>query len=91
MLETGSAVIVTLGADGALVYDDGMVAHIEAPDVEAVDPTGAGDAFCGAVAHGLAAGKDLESAVRLAVRAGAFAATRPGAQASMPTAQDIDA
>jgi ribokinase len=83
--------IVTLGSEGAAIVQDGSVVRVAAPVIEAVDPTGAGDAFCGAVAHGLAQGTDIESAVRKAVVAGAMAATRPGAQPSMPTASEVEA
>jgi len=85
------AVVVTLGADGALVLDGDTVLHVEAPHIDAVDPTGAGDAFCGALAHSLSQGRTILEAARWAVVAGAVAATRTGAQASMPTPADIEA
>jgi ribokinase len=84
-------VLVTLGAEGALIVDGQAVKAVAAPAVEAVDPTGAGDAFCGAIAYGLASGLDLEAAARRAVVAGAIAATRHGAQPSMPTVSELDA
>lgn len=87
----GGTLIVTLGSEGAAIVEDRNVTRISAPIVQAVDPTGAGDAFCGALAHGLAQGSDIESAVRKAVIAGAIAATRPGAQPSMPTASEVEA
>lgn len=90
-LRFSGAVVVTLGADGALVIDGDTITHVEAPHVEAVDPTGAGDAFCGALAHSLSQGQTLLEASRWAVVAGAVAATRHGAQASMPTPADIKA
>ena len=64
---------------------------IPAPDVSPVDPTGAGDAFCEAVAHGFSARMALADAVGMAVVAGALATTRPGAQAAMPTAEEVRA
>ncbi len=83
------SVVVTLGAAGALVAVPGEeVVAVPAPEVRAVDTTGAGDAFVGALAHGLAAGDGLVAAARLAVRVGAFAVTRPGAQASYPSPRD---
>ncbi len=78
--------IVTLGGDGAVVLDaqqrDDPVTMIEPTRVEAVDTTGCGDAFTGAVAHQLAAGSSLVEAARFAARVGALAATREGAQSS---------
>lgn len=82
-------VVVTRGAAGALVVDRDHAVVIEAPSVEAVDTTGAGDAFCGALAAELAAGIDVESAVVTAVRAGAHAVTRLGAQSALPTRRDL--
>ena len=61
---------------------------VRAPQVAVVDATGAGDAFAGALAVGVASGATLEEAARLAVRAGAWAVTVAGAQPSLPaTAQ----
>lgn len=91
MIEFDGAIVVTLGADGAMVFESGAAVHAPAPGVEAVDPTGAGDAFCGALVHGLAHGDDLESAVGGAVVVGALATTRRGAQPSMPTSDQVNA
>jgi ribokinase len=86
------AVVVTLGAEGAVVVAGRTDAiHVPAPWVTAVDPTAAGDAFCGGLADGLARGLSLVDAARWAVRCGAVAATRWGAQASLPTREDVDA
>lgn len=71
-----ASLVVTLGGDGATWGD----LHVPAPPVKVVDTTGAGDAFCGALAAGLAAGEANEGALMLAVLAGAQAVTRPGAQ-----------
>lgn len=83
------SVVMTLGAAGALAAENGAVRGVPSPAVEAVDTTGAGDAFTGALAWRLCRGDDLESAVRLAVRVGAAAATRAGAQGSFPTADEL--
>ena len=83
-------VVVTLGADGAIVAQDGQVTALAAPVVEVVDTTGAGDALCGALAAWLAAGASPVEAVRAGVVAGAIAVTRPGAQPSMPRRSEID-
>ncbi len=61
-----------------------------APEVEAVDSTGAGDAFVGALAVKLAEGVPLEEAVPYAVLAGAVAVTREGAQGSLPTPREVE-
>ncbi|PJN21357.1 ribokinase [Kitasatospora sp. CB02891] len=85
------AVVVTLGADGALVKQPGRPAvHLPAPVVDAVDTVGAGDTFCGALADSLARGGDLLSAAERAVRAASLAVTGLGAQSSMPTAAQLD-
>lgn len=81
--------IVTLGGDGAaLVRPDGLVT-LPAPSVEVVDTTGAGDAFCGALAVGLDRGDDIEAAARTAVAVGAMAVTAVGARAGMPTTTEL--
>jgi ribokinase len=85
------AVVVTLGADGALVVGGGRASHVPAVPVAAVDTTAAGDAFCGGLADALAGGASLEDAARRAVRVAAAACTREGAQASLPTPADLPA
>ena len=77
---TNAPVVVTVGADGALLAErDGIVA-IPAPEVEVVDTTGAGDAFNGALAAGLAAGAGVEEAARRAVEAASASVRRAGAR-----------
>ena len=76
---------------GALVVDRGECLLVPAPDIDPVDTTAAGDAFCGAMAEALARGESLEVAVAWAVAAGAITATRLGAQASLPTAAEVAA
>jgi len=82
------SVVLTLGPRGALVGQGGDVTAVPAPRVRAVDTTGAGDAFVGALAHGLARGDGLVDAARTAARVGAYAVRSPGAQASYPSADD---
>jgi ribokinase len=89
-LGPGSAVI-TLGAAGAVVADSSSATHIPAPQVEVVDTTGAGDAFVGALAVQLARDASLEEAVSYAVRAGAAAVTKEGAQGALPTPEAVEA
>ena len=83
-------VVVTLGADGVVLAQDGRVIELPAPRVEAVDTTGAGDALCGALAARLAAGASPVEAARAGVVAGALAVMREGAQPSMPRRSEID-
>ncbi|MDN6330343.1 MAG: ribokinase [Brachybacterium sp.] len=83
-----ASVVLTLGAEGSLVADADGPRRIPAAPVTAVDTTGAGDAFIGALAVGLARGESLPDAARLASRVGAFAATGHGAQPSYPGSDD---
>jgi ribokinase len=77
---TGAPVVVTIGSQGALLADGDALERIPAPEVEAVDTTGAGDAFNGALAAALAEGTGLGNAVRAAVAAAADSVRRPGAR-----------
>ncbi|WP_051764649.1 ribokinase [Streptomyces sp. NRRL F-5135] len=83
------SVVVTLGGHGALVADGGGAAPVPAVPVRAVDTTGAGDAFTAALAWRLGTGDTLSDAAAYAVRVGAAAVTKRGAQASFPTAQEV--
>ncbi|WP_069169686.1 ribokinase [Streptomyces griseus] len=87
------SVVITLGAAGALVADTrgGGPVHVPSPTVGAVDTTGAGDAFTAALAWRLGLGEELPEAAAFAVRVGAAAVTRKGAQASFPTAEEVSA
>ena len=90
----GGAVIVTLGALGAVVAErtgpGASVTHVAAPVVEAVDTVGAGDTFCAALADALARDADLVESAQWAVHAASLAVTRPGAQGGMPTADEVN-
>jgi ribokinase len=77
--------VVTLGARGAAVVGDQRVDRLPANDVQAVDSTGAGDAFVGAFAFGLAAGLDDLAAVRLGIACASDSVTRHGTQSSYAT------
>ncbi len=80
--------VITLGEDGAtLVNDDGSLSRYPAPQVEAIDTTGAGDAFVAGFAYGLAAGWPEPNAVRLGIAIAADSVTRPGAQSSFPATE----
>ena len=84
-----SRVVVTLGAQGALVVEDSEVHHQPAPRVDPVDTTAAGDSFCGALADVLAEGGSLRDAVAWGVMVGSATTLRPGAQSSLPTAGEV--
>ena len=85
-------VIVTLGAEGAVAYQRGEPEiRVPAPRVSAVDATGAGDTFCGALAALLAEGSPLGSAVRFAVAAASLSVQKHGAVPSIPMRAEIDA
>ena len=85
-------VALTLGADGAVLFERGQeVARATPPPVTAVDGTAAGDAFCAALVVSLLEGRERGPALQRACAAGALAASRPGAQPSLPTAAEVDA
>lgn len=86
-----TTVIVTQGAAGIRISDAHGTRSVPAFPVTPVDTTGAGDAFCGAFAAGVAAGLDIDAACARAVVAGALATTQHGAVPSLPTSSDIDA
>lgn len=84
------AVVVTLGARGADIHRASReTVHVPALVVDAVDTTGAGDAFCGALAVALAEHDDLEEAVTFANAVGALATRRHGARNSLPTVTEL--
>ena len=85
------SVVVTVGEDGAVFSNGASAEHLTAPNVEVVDTTGAGDAFVGALAARLADDAPLEDAVAYAVRAGAAAVTKEGAQGALPTPDVVEA
>ncbi len=86
---SGRAVIVTLGPRGVMAAKDGQGYRFPAPAVTAVDTTGAGDAFCGALAAALDLGRPFDRAVREGIAAGALACTVTGAQSSAPASSGI--
>jgi ribokinase len=91
MLRRGAgAVVLKLGAKGALLVTADECLHVPAHRVEVVDTTAAGDAFTAALAVYRAEGRSLPEAVRMANKAGALATTKLGAQPSMPTRADVE-
>jgi ribokinase len=90
--ERRGLVCLTLGAEGAALLEDGEeVARAEPPAVEAVDGTAAGDAFTACLVVSLLEGRPRDESLRRACAAGALAASRFGAQTSLPTAEEVDA
>ena len=85
-------VALTLGAEGAVLLDDGdEIARAEPPPVDAVDGTAAGDAFTACLLVSLLEGRSESESLTRACAAGAVAATRFGAQPSLPTSAEVDA
>ena len=83
---------LTLGEEGAVLLENGReVARAAPPEVNAVDGTAAGDAFTACLVVSLLEGRDREEALRRACAAGAIAASRFGAQPSLPSADEVDA
>ncbi|MER5871004.1 5-dehydro-2-deoxygluconokinase [Streptomyces sp. NPDC002044] len=83
--------VVKRGPDGVLaVHRDGTVADVPPVPVEVVNGLGAGDAFGGALCHGLLAGWDLERTVRYANAAGAIVATRLACSTAMPFPDEVE-
>ena len=90
--DCGRLVAVTLGEEGAILIQGGEeVARATPPEVSAVDGTAAGDAFTACLVVSLLEGRERHKALARACAAGALAASRPGAQPSLPTAAEIDA
>jgi len=82
-------VVITLGAKGSLIFDNGEYHHVEACKVEAVDTTAAGDTFSGTLCVGLSEGKSIIDAVKLATNACAVTVTRMGAQSAIPYRKEL--
>ena len=88
----GQRLAITLGSRGAaVVSSDGRVARVPAEPVKAIDTTGAGDAFVGAFAFGLAAGLDEVHAIRLGILCASDSVTKPGTQSSFASPEEAAA
>jgi ribokinase len=83
-------VILTLGARGALLWDGQQAIQFPAPEVAAVDSTGAGDAFIGSLAYALSNGEPLEEAIDFANHAAALSVTQVGTQLSFPALDRVE-
>ncbi|MCR4426731.1 MAG: ribokinase [Firmicutes bacterium] len=84
-------VVMTLGSDGALAVTPESTDHVPAFKVNAIDTTGAGDAFSGARAVALAEGLPLVNSVRFANAAAALSVTKVGTSVAMPMGQEVEA
>lgn len=91
LARSGQTVLATLGAAGAVAVRGDEVFRVEGLRQRAVDTTGAGDCFCGALAAGLDRGMTLPTGMAFANAAAALSVTRTGAAASMPTAAEVEA
>jgi ribokinase len=90
--ERAGLVCLTLGAEGAVLLENGReVARAEPPPVEAVDGTAAGDAFTACLVVSLLEGRPRDESLQRACIAGALAASRFGAQTSLPSREEVDA
>jgi ribokinase len=88
---TPALAVVTLGEEGAVLLEEGReAARARPPQVEVVDGTAAGDAFVASLVVSRLEGRPWDEALWRSCAAGALAASRPGAQPSLPTAVEID-
>jgi ribokinase len=86
----GKNSVITLGSKGAVyISADGQIHRASAPQVTAVDTTGAGDAFVGSFAFALASGKDPLEAMKFGIKIASLSVTRKGAQSSYPDQTEI--
>ena len=83
-------VVITMGSQGAYLYQDGVGELVPAHKVDAVDTTAAGDVYNGALCAALAEGTTLLDALYFAAKASAISVTRAGAQPSIPTRNEVD-
>lgn len=89
-LPHGVVVVETRGPEGLIIRRGGQETRVEAPKVDAVDTTGAGDCFNGVFAAGLAERMDVVDAAERATAAAAVSVTKVGAREGMPTRQALD-
>jgi ribokinase len=90
LLLTGGIVVITLGKDGSVVVTETYSNHFPAENVQAVDATGAGDSFIGALVYAFSEGFSIEQCMKFATHVSAIAVTKEGGQHSFPTIKDLD-
>lgn len=83
-------VVITLGAQGAILAYSGKTVHVPPPSVQVVDTTAAGDCFVGAFTIALTEGQEISHALRFAVYASALKVTKFGAQSGLPTRAEVE-
>ena len=89
-LRDDQSVVVTLGAYGVFIYSKDNQEFIEGHKVEAIDSTGSGDCFVGALANHYLGNRDLIEATKFANKAAALSVTKKGASTSMPTLKEVN-
>ena len=89
-LRDDQSVVVTLGSHGVYVHSKDSQIFVEGHKVAAVDSTGSGDCFVGALANDFLKNRDLIEAVKFANKAAALSVTKKGAAISMPTAEEVN-
>lgn len=85
----GNDIVITLGKEGSVVSDHGVVTFIPSRKVHAIETTGAGDSFIGGMGYALLKGESLTEACKFATGCSAITVSRMGAQDSMPTLQEV--
>lgn len=85
----GNKLVITRGEHGVSHIEGHIIHHVEAPKVNVIDTTGAGDCFNSALCYGLALGWDWNRILTFAVKAASISVTKFGAQAGMPTLDQI--
>jgi ribokinase len=88
--QTGGMVVITLGKEGSVVITDSYCNFFQAEKVAAIDATGAGDSFIGALIYALSEGLSIEQCMRFATHVSAITVTREGGQDSFPTKKEIE-
>ena len=88
-LNNQQSIVVTLGSKGVYIYQNNQYEFIESLKVDAIDTTGSGDCFIGALASCLSEKRDLSEAAFFANKAAAISVTKKGASSSMPTTQEV--
>ena len=85
----GNICVITMGSEGAAVSDGNQHEAVPPKKVKAVETTGAGDSFIGGLAYAVISGMDIFEGCRFATRCSSITVCRPGAQASMPTLDEV--
>ncbi|MGG0471475.1 ribokinase [Priestia aryabhattai] len=87
---TGGMVVITLGKDGSVVVTESYSNFFPAENVQAIDATGAGDSFIGALIYAMSEGLSIDQCMKFATHISAITVTKEGGQHSFPTKKDIE-